>query len=86
MNSDSPFHLSRIQAEGWNTARAYLVNGDPSDVKRIASLNPYNDPMQRSRWFTGFNSALTSDGFNHCIATMWAKRSPSLGLQLQKDS
>lgn len=56
----SQFDLSRIQAEGWNTARAYLVFGDPSDVKKIASLNPYRGAVERSRWFTGFNSALTA--------------------------
>jgi hypothetical protein len=58
METSSPFNLSRIQAEGWNAARAYLVSGDPGDVKTIASLNPYRGPVERARWYTGFNSAL----------------------------
>jgi hypothetical protein len=58
METSSPFALSRIQAEGWNAARAYLVSGDPGDVKKIASLNPYRGPVERARWYTGFNTAL----------------------------
>jgi hypothetical protein len=57
MTSATPFDLSRIQAEGWNAARKYLAGGDPDDVKAIASLNPYRDPLERARWYTGFNSA-----------------------------
>jgi hypothetical protein len=52
------FALSRIQAEGWNAARKYLAGGDPRDTKKIASLNPHKAPLERARWFTGFNNAV----------------------------
>ncbi|HEY1710876.1 MAG TPA: hypothetical protein VGG10_21610 [Rhizomicrobium sp.] len=60
METSNGFELSRIQAEGWNAARKYLASGDPGDVKKIAALNPYKMPLERSRWYTGFNSAIQS--------------------------
>jgi hypothetical protein len=86
MTCISEFNLSRVQAEGWNTARAYLVSGDPADVKRIAALNPYETPLERSRWFTGFNSALIRDERRPSIATAWARRASVSVLHMQKDA
>jgi len=56
--NSNAFDLSRIQAEGWNAARKYLASGNPGDVKAIAALNPYRAPLERSRWYTGFNTAV----------------------------
>jgi hypothetical protein len=53
----SEFQLSRIQAEGWNAARKYLVNGNPADTKKIAALNPYTSAPERERWDAGFGDA-----------------------------
>jgi hypothetical protein len=58
MKSTSEFGLSRIQAEGWNAAHKFLIGGDPSDVARIAALNPHTGAAERERWYAGFNSAL----------------------------
>lgn len=52
------FDLSRIQAEGWNAARKYLASGDPGNAVAIAALNPYRGPLERARWYTGFNNAV----------------------------
>jgi hypothetical protein len=57
--SDGAFRLSRIYAEGWNTAKKIpLVDGrgleDPGDQV----LNPYRTEPQRSRWAAGFAKAL----------------------------
>jgi hypothetical protein len=60
METSSAFDLSRIQAEGWNAARKYLASGDPGDAKKIAALNPYRGPIERARWYTGFNSAVSA--------------------------
>jgi len=58
MESDAGFRMSRIRAEGWKAAQAYLVSGDPGDGKKIAALNPYRAELERKQWYTGFNSAL----------------------------
>jgi hypothetical protein len=57
--SDGAFRLSRIYAEGWNTAKKMsLVDGqgpgDPGDP----ALNPYRSEPQRSRWAEGFAAAM----------------------------
>jgi hypothetical protein len=61
MNTDDAFHLSRIQAEGWNAARrlptAHLA--EISDEK-VDALNPYSKKSERSRWNAGFKSAVES--------------------------
>ena len=51
------FRLSRIQSEGWNAARKYLVSGDAGDAKKIAALNPHTGAAERERWYAGFNNA-----------------------------
>ncbi|HEY1708663.1 MAG TPA: hypothetical protein VGG10_10400 [Rhizomicrobium sp.] len=61
METSNGFELSRIQAEGWNAARKYLASGEPDDVQKIAALNPYRAPLERARWYTGFNNAMGSD-------------------------
>jgi hypothetical protein len=55
---DTGFRMSRIRAEGWKAAQIYLVSGNPSDEKKIAALNPYAAEIERTHWYTGFNSAL----------------------------
>jgi hypothetical protein len=46
----TPFHLSRIYAQGWNAARsAWKADGAPA--------NPYDTDPERSRWQTGFHNA-----------------------------
>jgi hypothetical protein len=55
---DTGFRISRIRAEGWKAAQTYLVSGNPGDEKKIAALNPYSAEMERTVWYTGFNSAI----------------------------
>jgi hypothetical protein len=46
----TPFHLSRIYAQGWNAARgAWRIGGAPD--------NPYDVEPERSRWQAGFHNA-----------------------------
>jgi hypothetical protein len=57
--SDGAFRLSRIYAEGWNTAKKVpLVDGDGFDTADGATLNPYSTEPQRSRWAEGFAKAM----------------------------
>lgn len=56
MENNSAFRLSRIQAEGWNAARKFLLDG--IDDKKIAALNPYKEASAKARWHTGFTGAL----------------------------
>ena len=56
---DAAFRLSRIYAEGWNTAHALSANeSDDLDLWRVAALNPYATDPERSRWSEGFAKAL----------------------------
>lgn len=52
------YRLSRIQAEGWNAARAQS-SGSPADFDETAAeaLCPYRSDPEKSRWLTGFCSA-----------------------------
>jgi len=55
------FRLSRIEAEGWNTARQTPLTDLPQmDETKIASLNPYAKEPERARWSAGFAKALKS--------------------------
>jgi hypothetical protein len=61
-NKDSQaFRLSRIEAEGWNTAHRVLASGPQSlnDVN-VASFNPYVSDPARARWVLGFRNAVSS--------------------------
>ena len=61
MKAESEFHLSRIQAEGWNAARRIPVSElGELDLKDVEELNPYSTTSQRLRWSAGFNNALAS--------------------------
>jgi phosphatidylserine/phosphatidylglycerophosphate/cardiolipin synthase-like enzyme len=58
----SAYRLSRVFAEGWNAAQKIMrklkFNGlTPSE---IASINPYGEEPERSRWTDGFNEAIDS--------------------------
>ena len=55
----SPFKLSRVFAEGWNTARS-LSGVDELNSRAIAKLNPYANEPARSRWIEGFAKARES--------------------------
>lgn len=57
--SDGAFRLSRIYAEGWNTAKKMpLIDGAESDAAGGPALNPYRTEPQRSRWAEGFAKAM----------------------------
>jgi hypothetical protein len=57
--SDGAFRLSRIYAEGWNTAkRMPLIDGAGFDAAGNPALNPYRTEPQRSRWAEGFAKAM----------------------------
>jgi hypothetical protein len=61
MTPDEDFHLSRVQAEGWNAARRIgLDDLAQIDAAKIARLNPYANDAERTRWSAGFNNALRS--------------------------
>jgi len=53
------FQLSRVQAEGWNTANKLLASEALGmDAAAIAALNPYANEPELSRWAEGFAAAL----------------------------
>jgi hypothetical protein len=60
MEKNNAFRLSRIQAEGWNTARKFLLSD--LDETKIAALNPYKEASEKARWHTGFTGALEAVG------------------------
>jgi hypothetical protein len=61
--SDGAFRLSRIYAEGWNTAKKIsLMDGGDFDAARVLALNPYKAEPQRSRWIEGFTKAIGRAG------------------------
>jgi len=58
---EEDFRLSRVQAEGWNTARRMPLAGLATlDTAKIATLNPYFHDPEQMRWHAGFASALES--------------------------
>ena len=59
MSPDTPYRLSRIQAEGWKAARALSASGlaDLPEAE-IAARNPYPREPARGRWLAGFVSAI----------------------------
>ena len=61
MTSGEAFRLSRVEAEGWNTARRVpLAALSQLDNEKIARLNPYTSDPEQTRWNAGFANALTS--------------------------
>lgn len=60
MENNNAFRLSRIQAEGWNAARKFLL--DDVDEAKIVSLNPYSGAAEKARWHAGFTGALEATG------------------------
>jgi hypothetical protein len=53
------FRLSRIYAEGWNTANGLSTDErEGLEPSRIAARNPYSDEPERSRWSEGFTKAI----------------------------
>lgn len=57
--SDGAFRLSRIYAEGWNTAKKMpLADGNEFDAARVMAMSPYKTEPQRSRWIEGFTKAI----------------------------
>ena len=55
----SAFKLSRVFAEGWNTARKLSVRArDGLTLHAIGELNPYLSEPERTRWTEGFTKAL----------------------------
>lgn len=59
MTSLSPealFQRSRIYAQGWNAARAWLLKDHAAKAKAVA--NPYTSEPQQSRWAEGYAGAL----------------------------
>jgi hypothetical protein len=60
MEKNNAFRLSRIQAEGWNAARKFLLAD--LDDRKIAALNPYKEASEKARWHTGFTGALEAAG------------------------
>jgi hypothetical protein len=50
------FQLSRIYAEGWNTARRLAANS-LAGSKAMVELNPHKSEPERSRWNEGFLDA-----------------------------
>jgi hypothetical protein len=65
MKTKTSYHLSRVQADGWNAARAYAQAdlGD-NDVATIEAMCPYDSNLEKSRWVAGFQGALNARGAN----------------------
>ncbi len=52
---DAAFRLSRIYAEGWNTASKLSSSQcEDLDLGRMAALNPYAIEPKKARWSEGF--------------------------------
>ena len=59
MTDHEAFRLSRIYAEGWNTANKLASEErDSLDPDKLAKLNPYDIEADRLRWTKGFTKAL----------------------------
>lgn len=55
----SAFKLSRVFAEGWNTARKLSVTTrDGLTLHAMVELNPYANEPESTRWIEGFTKAL----------------------------
>ncbi len=56
----SAYRLSRIYAEGWNTARKLSQKEKQNGLTptAIANLNPYGTDPERTRWAKGFNESM----------------------------
>ncbi len=53
------YHLSRVQAQGWNAANKIpLDEALAMDDAAVAKLNPYANEPELSRWAAGFAEAL----------------------------
>lgn len=60
MEPDS-FVLSRIYAQGWNTAKKLLIDKNLAATENVeASLNPYRTAQKAARWIKGFDESLAS--------------------------
>jgi hypothetical protein len=58
---DEDFKLSRIYAEGWNSANKLSAKeGTEFALRTMGTLNPYTTEPKRSRWHDGFVTALRS--------------------------
>ena len=63
MNRNSAFHLSRVEAEGWNEAQRVMMDETlTADEGRIAMLNPHTADPERARWHVGFRNAVDAGG------------------------
>lgn len=61
MTLDEAFRLSRIEAEGWNTARRVPLTAlSQLDSEKVNALNPYTSDPELTRWNAGFANALAS--------------------------
>jgi len=62
MKENSPFRLSRIQAEGWKAARGLpLIGRETFSAAKIDRINSYSTVPERRRWAEGFASALEAE-------------------------
>jgi len=61
VNRNDAFRLSRVEAEGWNTAQRILAGGarEMDDLK-VADFNPYFSDPARARWLVGFHKAVAA--------------------------
>ena len=58
---NAAFRLSRIYAEGWNSASELRPSEtDELEPGNIAALNPYSTEPEMSRWRDGFTKAIWS--------------------------
>jgi hypothetical protein len=65
MKTKTSYHLSRVQAHGWNAARAHALDDLGNiDIAGIEAICPYDSDLEKSRWVAGFRSALTARGAN----------------------
>ena len=59
MTGNDAFLLSRIEAQGWNTAHRVMIGETRElDDARISKLNPHVSDPERARWRTGFKNAM----------------------------
>ena len=59
VTTNDTFRLSRIYAEGWNTANRLATREvEVLDLGNLATLNPYTLVVERTRWTSGFSDAL----------------------------
>jgi hypothetical protein len=75
LSAEVLFRLSRVYAQGWNTARTRSLRTGPAAEK--ATINPYMSEPDRGRWAEGYAGGLASGGARQKFIPAQALRRPA---------